>query len=132
MMPLTQNSKKTTEICRKCKAFCCKFHIARPLKTNKKKIEYWEARKVPGWERREDGNRWLYVVHDPCPKLKNNKCTIYDKRPAICREFPPKEFAGDTSWCQYCELLKLRYPEAYSEMKELAEVRKKKVMRILP
>jgi Fe-S-cluster containining protein len=29
------------------------------------------------------------VVHDVCPFLKFSQCSIYDKRPLICRLFPP-------------------------------------------
>ncbi len=32
---------------------------------------------------------WEVLIPQPCPMLDGNRCSIYDRRPSICREYPP-------------------------------------------
>ena len=61
---------------------------------------------------REEGESFLDKLDDnaienclktPCPYLKGNKCTIYDKRPLVCRVFP-FEFAYPFPSIRNCPL----------------------------
>lgn len=64
---------------------CCKFMLI-PIGDEPSDFTRWaelhENIKLTEW-------RGLICVELPfkCTKLKNNKCTIYDKRPDICKQF---------------------------------------------
>ena len=36
----------------------------------------------------DDSNNIFFIKNLPCVFLKENKCTVYEKRPAACAEFP--------------------------------------------
>jgi len=38
-----------------------------------------------------DKRKWFLEVHTPCRYLKDHACTIYEKRPVICREHETKD-----------------------------------------
>ncbi|MFC1501088.1 YkgJ family cysteine cluster protein [Elusimicrobiota bacterium] len=86
--------------CRKCKAICCHnlaMAIGKPV--NRKEIEdlkwqlHFDTVKVYIHE-----HHWYQWVKGKCMYLsKDNRCTIYDKRPITCRRHNPPncEYFGD-------------------------------------
>lgn len=75
--------------CRKCDAKCCRyfaFQISAPrTKHDIENIRWYLAHK--GVTVFIDRRRWHIEVANKCRYLmKNHRCRIYDKRPAICRE----------------------------------------------
>ena len=48
--------------------------------------ELCDALEQPNDEALEDLNREYYALRMPCPFLKEEACTIYEQRPAACRE----------------------------------------------
>jgi len=80
--------------CRNCGALCCKdlsMAIGKPA--NKKEIEELK------WQLQFDAikvyirkRRWYQLVESKCMYLsRDNRCTIYDKRPDKCREHNPPD-----------------------------------------
>ena len=69
---------------------CCKY-IALEIDTPEDKNDYEQIR----WYLAHK-NVWVWIDHDdswnlqfntPCEKLDKQLCTIYDKRPQICRDY---------------------------------------------
>lgn len=71
-----------------CNAFCCKIADIRldenDLERLKQTPEY-KADKVRPFNEDEEHH---HKISPPCPFLRFDRCTVYDKRPAICRLFP--------------------------------------------
>ena len=70
-----------SQLCQSC-GFCCDgslFHRARLLP------EEVEPAKKKGLRVFQDVG-----FEQPCPKLENRACTIYDERPTVCRKFACK------------------------------------------
>ena len=65
--------------CSKCGA-CCTHIVLKPMFMDKDIEEHYKAR---GCEIEDN----VVKVPFPCPKLKDNMCTLYDKRPALCRQY---------------------------------------------
>lgn len=53
--------------------------------------------------------------HDYCPYIENNKCSIYEDRPSICRAFPLSPSIFDKVY------ISEECPSVYSSMKESSE-----------
>ena len=88
--------------CARCGAFCCR-HVALEIDkpTNKQDYDYirWYLlhKKVEVFT---DEGKWYLKLETECEKLlPNGRCGIYETRPSICRDYPPKdrecEFEGD-------------------------------------
>jgi Fe-S-cluster containining protein len=71
--------------CKLCRGACCESFLW-PATGNAKFDEYALARghAVPGCIA-----EWNHV----CEKLKDGKCSIYEKRPQVCREYLPGSVA---------------------------------------
>ena len=88
------NKKTTKKACVNCSAFCCKnlaMEIGKP--TNKKEIEdlkwqlHFDTVKVYIHRR-----KWYQWVAGKCMYLdSNDRCTIYEERPQICRKHNPPD-----------------------------------------
>ncbi|PLW79857.1 hypothetical protein C0585_05585 [Candidatus Woesearchaeota archaeon] len=63
-----------------CNAYCCKKEA---ITLTKKEAELFK-----GSDQVVEKEDFQILIANPCPKLKDNKCTIYSKRPNACREFP--------------------------------------------
>ena len=91
--------KKTT--CEKCKADCC-HNLAIPTTRprNRSEIDYLK------WHLQYDtvrvfiqSRRWYILVEGKCMYLsKNHLCTIYDRRPAICRDHASENCEATGKW----------------------------------
>jgi Fe-S-cluster containining protein len=121
-------SKETTEVCKRCKGFCCRYHMARPRKTNKEMVLYWSHRASPDFEPIDDGDHIIFVVPQPCPQYKYGKCQVYKDRSSVCRNFPPAEFLDSKSWGYHCEII--RRIEDFVEIQQPVKA-PKQVMKIL-
>ena len=69
--------------CAKCDAKCCNYSKFIVRLTD----EEVESGKF------DDAIAWQRYIPLPCVYLKNNKCSIYEHRPTVCREYTCK---GDT------------------------------------
>ena len=79
-----QESDITSEVCEACGARCCTIALPMPW-TDDRKIEWFNTvvEKMEGVKALENG---LYAF--TCGYLgKDNKCTIYETRPQMCRDY---------------------------------------------
>lgn len=93
--------------CLSCKANCCKHYdvfidhedvLNLSIKVGNfsfiKKMEYKKSfGYVPRFKLYENGKKksWVLCLNNPnrvCTFLKNDICTVYDKRPLICKNYP--------------------------------------------
>ena len=75
----------TTVKCKTCKACCCK-QMWFQLDPNPK-VEHARWAKLHGLEVIDRLGVQYAVVPIKCKMLENNKCTIYDDRPQICKDY---------------------------------------------
>ena len=94
-------SKTSLPDCESCGAKCCKYVAI--FEADK---EYWDKRIRPEVSAKL-GNTGLHALVHNCPYLdENDRCSIYENRPRVCREFPK---AFDEDWAKICpEMEKLR------------------------
>ena len=76
-----QESDITSELCEKC-ALCCSNTISFP----------WDDRKIEWFDSAVEKMDGIEVVGHgsykfTCSHLKDNKCTIYETRPQLCRDY---------------------------------------------
>jgi len=115
-------------VCTKC-GVCCildDFLTAGPVKTklgenpeveNKLQAIYDYLEKlIEEGEDKYDG----YVMHTPCPFVKDKKCTIYSIRPDGCRQFPNTPFGMLSEDCEALDRFK-------KQIKILKQCRRSKV-----
>ncbi len=106
---------KSNHNCCECNALCCS-HVAVEIDTPTCKREYDSIR----WYLIHHNTR-VFIDHDntwhvefmtPCKYLTdNNKCSIYETRPKLCRDYPD----DDT----YCENVEQAYVEMFAAVEEL-------------
>ena len=76
----------------KCNAFCCKY-ISIHLDTPRSKVDFDEIRWFVSHENitvyKDDDDDWIVEVMTKCSFLKNNRCSIYEQRPDVCRDYDP-------------------------------------------
>ena len=84
-------------LCKKCNAKCCKY-FALQIDTPKSKIDFENIRWYIAHKKVSifiEKRKWYLQISNKCEYLLgNNKCSIYDKRPIICKEH-------ETSVCEY-------------------------------
>ena len=68
--------------CRRCGSCCRELYLPVVVSTEKE-VEFYKARGLPLSKGLNAVN--LKIV---CPHLKDNRCSIYSRRPDICREYP--------------------------------------------
>ena len=84
----------TLKECRDCPALCC-HDLVEPLAKPKTAEDVSELK----WELQYDtvgvfirSHRWYRIIAGRCMYLdRNNRCTIYERRPKRCREMKPPE-----------------------------------------
>lgn len=80
------------DACRGCKAACCRnlaIAITKPRRVHDRELLKWYLHydTVQIYIR---NRRWNLLIKGTCSYLsKKNRCTIYDKRPKICRAHRP-------------------------------------------
>lgn len=84
----TSFMKLTKITCKNCKAACCKvFGIYELNEEDRKRVprKHWTTYKLyPGWALMKTKNFQCTILD-----AETNKCSLYDKRPSICRRFEP-------------------------------------------
>jgi len=68
--------------CKNCNDYCCKNEMVGLFKS-----EVELLKKIKPDLNLKDFGEILYL-EPPCPFFKDNKCSIYEQRPIICRSFP--------------------------------------------
>lgn len=90
-----KQKQKSSEVClRDCNGACCR-DLALPIKRPRTQTEINDMK----WRLHFDtvelyilNRRWYMLVKGRCIYLdKNNRCTIYERRPEQCREHMPPE-----------------------------------------
>lgn len=124
--------------CHKCTALCCRYY-ALEIDTPEDREDFealkWYLIHKNSWIWVDD-DEWFLQVEQVCRYLgPKNECTIYDRRPQICREYGDPEHLEDPDepLCDYfvqdiahdLEFRELDEIEAYAE-KVLAERENKK------
>jgi len=110
-------------ICQKCGAKCCRY-VALEIDKPKKKSDFqnirWYVAHSGVWVYVDDGE-WHLAFDAVCDHLdENNRCTIYDERPDICRQY-----SGDT--CEGTGDLSHQHEfHTVEEVEEYLKTRKKK------
>ena len=94
------SKKELTDICVNCGAKCCKY-FALEIDEPDCKDEFddvrWYLCHEKTWVFIDDG-KWYLYLKNKCKYLdKNNLCTIYDKRPRICREHNQIDCESDSN-----------------------------------
>lgn len=101
-MSLSNNTSESQKICEGCGGWCCKYYIAMAQKDKPDVVEYWDQRSTG--RRVEKYGSYHYEVYQPCKHLnEDNKCNIYENRPATCRKFPS---GATVDWIDFCPLAK--------------------------
>jgi len=100
------NTYKTTEPeCEECGAWCCKHQI---VTVNKDKdiveYEHWLLRAIE-YQETPNGDT-VFVIDQPCPQLKDNRCSVYKNRGTVCELFPDRYLI---EWGLYCKLIEKRF-----------------------
>jgi Fe-S-cluster containining protein len=89
------------EICMKCQ-FCCRwigYHV--PLAANGP--NYYTFAKTWGIKSTIDGDVVHFWIPFPCQHIRDDKCcTIYDKRPEICRKYRGGDAKAGKDLIPYC------------------------------
>ncbi len=109
---MTKPAKKTTYDCFDCPGYCCSYpvivltkrdvtRLAKHLGQDIETVEKRYTRKAHGYKRvmrRKPDAHYARICH--FFDLEERRCTIYNGRPAICRQFP------GTKACGYYDFLK--------------------------
>ena len=79
--------KNNSNTCEECGGKCCKLILLETNKTDKYKIEFWEAR---GNERLKETNTTvIYAQKSPCQHIsEEGRYGQYNNRPQLCKDFP--------------------------------------------
>ncbi len=86
-----KKKKKKSNLCKKCTGMCCRY-VALPIETPEDKEDYDDIRWYLAHKDItvfvEDGD-WYVNFKTTCRHLSTEdyKCTIYEKRPKICRKY---------------------------------------------
>lgn len=121
------NTEESSEICKKCGSFCCKYVIETIPKDDPnvdRIVEFWDVRKSNDFLSKELDDAFLFIIDERCPKLGDDDlCTIYEHRPTICREFPS---GGENNkyWWDHCELIRVLYDKEQTTKKEIMQALK--------
>jgi Fe-S-cluster containining protein len=105
-------------LCEYCTAKCCRY-FAVPLETPTRKRDYeymrWYLLHEHAGVFVEKGT-WYLLVQTVCRHLREDqRCGIYDARPAICRDYSTKDCEYDDDWTYD------RFFERPEQMAEYAE-----------
>ena len=116
--------------CDKCDGKCCKYVITEidcPEDLEDFENIRWFVCHENVFVYVEQDGTWNLEFITPCKFLgKDNKCLIYDKRPAICREFSQESCPFHN---EYKELFRFEKPE---DVEEYVEKIFKKGLHVIP
>lgn len=105
-------------LCEHCTAKCCRY-FALPIETptTRKDFEFVRWYIMHGqasvFTEEED---WYLLVHTQCKHLQaDNRCSAYDTRPNICREYSTKDCEYEDEWTYD------RYFEISEQVEEYSE-----------
>lgn len=92
--PQIQPAASDSPPCHRCSALCCRY-FALQLDTPEDREDFdsirWYLLHGRSWIWVEDGD-WYLQVEEPCRYLgRSNECSIYERRPQICREYGLQE-----------------------------------------
>ncbi|NIP86943.1 MAG: YkgJ family cysteine cluster protein [Planctomycetales bacterium] len=118
LKPTRKQLKPGEVLCEYCTGKCCRY-FALPIETpeERKDFEYLRWYMLHGDTTIfcEDDD-WYLMVHNRCDHLlPDNRCGIYDTRPAICREYTTDDCEYEDEWTYD------RYWETPEQMAEYAE-----------
>ena len=116
--PRRDQLKPGQVLCDFCPAKCCRY-FALPIETPRKRKDFefirWYLLHEHATVFTEDGD-WYLLVHTPCKHLlPDNRCSAYDTRPQICRDYSTDNCEYDDQWCYE------RYFETAEQVQEYAE-----------
>ena len=110
---------------------CCEYiclEIDRPTTVKDFDQIFWYVIHKDVWVYIDGENDWYLQVINPCEKLKDKRCTYYEHRPYICREYMPSDclryntevdekylFKNEEDLIEY---LKKKRPAMFSKMSE--------------
>jgi Fe-S-cluster containining protein len=98
--------KCTDSECDDCGAICCSYQLVTFPNDRPDVKRYYEQRaeKVEYFDKQND-LAWLF---QPCPllDLETKRCTDYENRNEVCREFPPSK---KPIWIKVCPLMIRQY-----------------------
>jgi Fe-S-cluster containining protein len=105
-------------LCDHCTAKCCRY-FALPIETPKTRRDFdfirWFLLHGRASVFTEDGT-WYLLVHTACKHLQpDNRCGIYETRPAICREYSTNNCEYEDNWVYE------RYFETAEQIEEFAD-----------
>jgi len=109
----------TSKTCDGCKGDCCKY-VAMEIDTPEdledfEYIKWYVMHKNVQVYVEEDGT-WNIEFLTPCEHLdENNLCTLYEKRPKICKEYAHDECTFHNEYNEVFSLKKLEDVENYIE-----------------
>ncbi|MBU3759972.1 MAG: YkgJ family cysteine cluster protein [Candidatus Omnitrophica bacterium] len=73
---------------------CCEYlalEIDRPRTVRDFDHILWYVLHKDVWVYIDDEGGWFIQFNTPCEKLVSRRCTYYGERPAICRDYAPRE-----------------------------------------
>jgi len=105
-------------LCEYCTAKCCRY-FALPLDAPEDRTDFEFMRWFLLHERaavfRED-DTWYLLVHTVCRHLQDdNRCGIYETRPAVCREYSTKNCEYEDDWTYEFYLERAEQVAEYTE-----------------
>ena len=105
-------------LCDHCTAKCCQY-FALQIETPESYVDYQFIRWYLFHDLTSvfvDEGKWYVLVHTACEHLRgDNRCGIYDRRPAICRDYTTDNCEYDDSWTYE------KYFETAEQIEEYAE-----------
>ena len=127
MMPREKALPKTK--CEQCTGLCCRY-IALEIDKPETKKDFDNIRWYIAHQRVSvfvERGRWYLQVREKCAYLtKENRCAIYENRPAICRRHDPEncEFTGKPEY-KYHFKKPAEIEAFYDELKRTRRAKKK-------
>lgn len=72
---------------------CCEYvslQIDRPRSLQDYDHIFWYLLHRDIWVYIDEENDWYVQFNTPCEKLENRRCSYYERRPSICRDYEPE------------------------------------------
>ena len=116
------------DTCQNCGAKCCRYlslEIDKPK--SKRSIENirWFVSHRDVWVYKHKG-AWHLAFDTPCGHLdESNRCTIYEKRPAVCRDHDPTSCEDSATLRHDVELRTIEEVDEYAARRKKKRKKKK-------
>jgi len=102
----------TFKECDECGAWCCKHQVVTVnKKTDPNYHAHWMLRAVDYVE--DTNGETIFVMSQPCPKLKDNQCIVYKDRGEVCKNFPNQYVREWVPFCALMSKIKSTPPNGY-------------------